>query len=467
MIGWSMSKAPQSSPQPPSSGRAVSNSPASTGASSKPLASVVATSVPDPCFGFEAAHFEVELGNRGFEQLANPTAFRRLEAVANLHRLDGSLVSNLLRSGLPEAVPIGETRRLPFGAHIPTFAGDYEVRFGINRVGDSALPVPIPIAAEPARIEVKNTIFEAFVELINACNFRCTFCPQTVLKREQRPMDFELANKILKDLADMGHHHPIRVHLLGEPLLYPKFFEFVDAAHDLGQRISLATNGSRFSQKNIDGLLRTGLDEMVISLNTPEEELYNEQRGTRVPYEEYISGVTDMVSALVRHGGPPRTRINVLYDVERSEDPEEQARVRRIANEWIQVVREVSGRKLPDAEEVVHLDPTGTTLMDLYDGIQLQWTIYHNWGEGAAAKEHFCEFPWKHLGILVDGQATACCVDTEGEIQLGNVYEQSVEEIWNGPVLGRLREGFLRGEAVEPRCQRCDVRHDSKAYFPQ
>ena len=442
-------------------------SPTSRGAGSEPLASVMPSRTPHRCFGFEAADFEVEVRNLRFEPLADPRALGHLRAVANLHRADGSLVRNLLTAPLPEPIPIGEFRRIPFGLNIPTFAGDYELRYGIQAVTEGSVPRPVPIATEPAKVLVKNTIFEAFVELINACNFRCTFCPQTILQRKQRPMDFELATKIVKDLTDMEHHHPIRVHLLGEPLLYPRFFDFVDMAHDHGQRISLATNGSRFDQRNIEGLLRTRLDEMVISLNTPEEELYNEQRGTRVPYEEYIGGVTDMVAALVRHGGPPKTRINILYDVERADDPEEQGRVRRIANEWISVVREVSGRQLPDAEETVYLDPSGTTLMDLYDGLQLQWTIYHNWGEGAANDEHFCEFPWKHLGILVDGHATACCVDTEGEISLGNAREQTVEEIWNGPELNRLREGFLKGEAVEPRCQRCDVRHDKRAYFPE
>jgi hypothetical protein len=37
--------------------------------------------------------------------------------------------------------------------------------------------------------------------------------------------------------------------------------------HDHGQTILLAANGLRFQAKNIDGIFRTRLDRMVISLN--------------------------------------------------------------------------------------------------------------------------------------------------------------------------------------------------------
>ena len=85
---------------------------------------------------------------------------------------------------------------------------------------------------------------------------------------------------------------------------------------------------------------------------------------------------------------------------------------------------------------------------------------YHEWGEGRSGTDHFCSYPWRQLAILVDGQATACCVDAEGEICLGNANEQTVEEIWEGPVLSRMRRAFWNDlRAVEPRCVRCPIRH--------
>jgi len=421
---------------------------------------------PEAAWAFEPASFGLEVRNVALPELASAEGLQKVLATADLHRADGSFVRTLARRPFPRPVAVGAVDAFDVTLDVKTFAGDYEVRWGIHRANGAGL-APLPVAATPARLRVKNTIFEAFVELINACNFRCSFCPQTTLQREQKPMPFELATKIVRELAEMGHHHPIRCHLLGEPLLYPRFFDFVDATHGMGQRLLMATNGSRFQEKNVEGIFRSRLDEMVISLNTPEEELYNRQRGTRVPYAEYIAGITRMVSELVRRGPPPATRINILYERARNGDPEEAARVRRIANDWIRVVREVSGRSLPDAEDAVHLDPLRTALLPLCEGLELQWTAYHNWGEGGPPAAHFCVFPWKQLAVLVDGQATTCCVDAEGEIRLGDANVQTIEEIWNGPKLEALREGFLREKAIHPRCKRCDVRHDIEEYFPE
>jgi radical SAM protein with 4Fe4S-binding SPASM domain len=426
-------------------------------------ARIVVRGAPAYVWSYDTQEFEVEVENDRLPELAAPDASHRVVAEVDLHRTDGTWLRRVASRPLPEPVAVGERRRFRPAFDIRAFAGDYELRLALRSV-QSPNPAPLAVGSTPLR--VKNTIHDAFIELINACNFRCTFCPQTTLQRKQRPMDFELATKVVRDLADMGHHYPIRVHLLGEPLLYPRFFDFVDMAHDHGQRICLATNGSRFSKKNIEGIFRSRLDEMVISLNTPEEELYLQQRGSKVSYQAYVAGIEEMVSEIARRGAPPRTRVNVLFEAKKCDSPEELERVRHICDEWIDVARRSTGKDLPPAQAVVHLEPGATTLVELLPGLELQWTAYHNWGEGGGSKEIFCSYPWRQLAILVDGQATACCIDAEGEISLGNARETSVEEIWNGPRLNRLREGFMQGLAAHPRCARCDVRHDKREFFP-
>lgn len=421
--------------------------------------------LPDFVWSFEPQSFDVELSNLDLPELAAPATVG-LKGTADLYRADGTFYRRLTSRPIREPVPVGGTRLMTVGLDIQAFAGDYELRFGLVGNGAQTLEVPLPASNAPAPLKVKNTIFDAFVELVNACNFRCTFCPQTTLKRRQHPMDFDLAVKVVHDLADMGHHYPIRVHHLGEPLLYKRFFDFIEATHEAGQRILLATNGSRFTEPNVAGILRTGLDELVISLNTPEEHLYDAQRGTTVPFSEYLAGIERMVTEIVRQGPPPKTRINVLYDAAKHDDPVQLQKAREVSNLWIDVVRRVSNRDLPPAEEVLTLDPSGTTLLPLCEGLELQWNAYHTWGQGQGPKKHFCSYPWRQLAVLVDGQATACLVDAEGEICLGDARTQSIEEIWNGPELNRIREGFMQFQAVKPRCAKCSIRHDKEQYFP-
>jgi MoaA/NifB/PqqE/SkfB family radical SAM enzyme len=443
---------------------------------------------PERVWGFETVPFPIRVSNRGDLALARQESYAEFVGTVDLHLPDGTFHRRLLETPMPRPVAVGGSETFDANIYVRAFEGNYQVKFGLHRkvkqsttsyaFGGEVLTEPVEIEAEEISLRVKNTIFDAFIELVNACNFRCTFCPQVGLQRKQRPMDFDLAAKVVRDLAEMEHHHPIRVHLMGEPLLYPRFFDFVNYAHGQGQRILLATNGSRFQKDRIEGIFKSRLDEMVVSLNTPDREDYDAQRGTDMPFEQYMAGIEDMVAEIVRRGPPPATRVNVLYDIAKAHEPGEVARVRRIVNHWVSVVRKFGGRELPDAEEVVNLDPRGTTLLKVCQGLELQWTPYHGWGEkersirnhvpsGPSNRDAFCSFPWRQLAVLVDGRTTACCVDAEGEISLGDARTNHIEQIWNGPEMRRIREGFTKSRAFHPKCATCTIRHDKNEFFPE
>jgi len=431
-------------------------------------AAMMLVGCPDKIWGLERTPIVVELHNNAIAELAAGGCGEGYVAEIDLLRTDGSVVGKILSRPVERDVEIGGSVTLELECPFRVFEGEYALRPALRRVSGSEHgqgATDLSVYAKSTPVSITGDIKEAFIELTNVCNFRCTFCPQGDLERESAMMDLDLAKKILGDLADMGHHRPIRLHLLGEPLLYPRMAEFVEAAHAVGQRICIATNGSRFQEERIDMLFETGADELLISLNTPEEEGYLAQRGTNVSFERYMDGIRRFVAELIRRGPPPKTTINFLYDRDRADHPDEQARVQGIANEWIGFVSEISGQSLPRAEDVVELQVGGSAVMQLHDGLSLMWTCYHNWGEGAFGGSHFCSYPWRQLAIMVDGKATACCVDAQGENVIGDATEQTVREIWTGEPIERMRRGFLEGRAVTDRCTRCDIGHCKEDYF--
>jgi len=459
-----MTQRPPDRPGPPAPGCAP------------PVAEMRVLTLPGDLWGFEQTAIECELRNLALPELAAPApGDPGYVGTIDLHHPDGRPAARLETQRINGPLAIGASVRTTVRPWIRVFEGEFDLRFALHRrrvgpAGEERLD-PLPILERPLRVRVLGGIREAFIELTNACNFRCTFCPQVDLKRKLEVMDLDLAVKVVRELAAMGHHEPIRLHLMGEPLLYPRFAEFVRATHALGQTLRLATNGSRFQPQRIAMLFETGLDEIVISLNTPERHLFDAQRGTDMTWEEYLGGVRAYLAELVRRGAPPKTWLNILYDGSKAHDPDELARLRRVVNEWIDFVRGLGGRPLPTAEEVIDLEPYGgyqrsATFLKLLPDLELQWTAYHQWGGVKAPEQHFCVFPWRQLAILVDGKATACCVDSEGEIVLGDARVQSVREIWEGEPLARIRRGFLQGRDVEERCARCEVCHEKEEFFP-
>ena len=67
----------------------------------------------------------------------------------------------------------------------------------------------------------------------------------------------------------------------------------------------------------------------------------------------------------------------------------------------------------------------------------------------------FCYGLRDQVGVLCDGTVVPCCLDHDGDIPLGNLFERELDEILASPRAVAIREGFSRRRAVEELCRRC------------
>ena len=72
--------------------------------------------------------------------------------------------------------------------------------------------------------------------------------------------------------------------------------------------------------------------------------------------------------------------------------------------------------------------------------------------------QQYCEYPWSSMTVMAYGDVVPCTQDYYCEMKLGNVKEQSLEQIWNGTKYNLLREWHLKGNFPEHhKCaNRCD-----------
>lgn len=107
------------------------------------------------------------------------------------------------------------------------------------------------------------------------------------------------------------------------------------------------------------------------------------------------------------------------------------------------------------ASGIVQGDRRGTTLAP---GIYLEFGEKFQWPDLSAPEEEgrrFCYGLRDQVGVLWDGTVVPCCLDHEGDVPLGNLYEASLEEILSGPRAEAIYQGFSQGEAREALCRRC------------
>ena len=66
----------------------------------------------------------------------------------------------------------------------------------------------------------------------------------------------------------------------------------------------------------------------------------------------------------------------------------------------------------------------------------------------------YCPLPWVHLHISTIGEVLPCCISEWGQAPLGNINNNSFDEIWNGEEMRQFRLKMLN-DKPDARCKVC------------
>ena len=67
--------------------------------------------------------------------------------------------------------------------------------------------------------------------------------------------------------------------------------------------------------------------------------------------------------------------------------------------------------------------------------------------------KYFCMLPWTHIHAYPNGDAYPCCL-ADHKHPIGNMREQSIEELWNNDAMKKLRSNMLKG-TFSKQCVKC------------
>ncbi len=271
---------------------------------------------------------------------------------------------------------------------------------------------------------------KVYLEISNVCNLHCAFCPGT--KRQTRVMDAEEFSLIVKQLVPYTDY--LYFHLMGEPLCHPKLGRFLSIAHAEGFRVILTTNGTLLQRQQELLLSAAGLYKINISLHA------FEANDLSIPFAEYLDrcfafgkaaeGEKLVIYRLWNQGGADARNTEILA-----------AMKRYFPKPWAADWR---GARIGERVYIDYGEKFDWPSLDAAEG-----------GEAIG-----CYGLRDQIGVLADGTVVPCCLDHDGDIALGNLFSQSLEEILASPRAKAIYDGFSEDKAVEPLCRRCGYARD-------
>lgn len=264
-----------------------------------------------------------------------------------------------------------------------------------------------------------------YVEISNLCNLHCNFCPGTKRPgRRMNPDEFYLLLSKLRPYTDYLYFH-----IMGEPLCHPDLSVFLRLAGEAGFKVILTTNGTLLSGQQQTLLASPALHKINISLHA------FEANDLQVPFQQYLAncfhfgtaanGQKLVVYRLWNQGGADKRNQEILTRM-----------AAFFPEPW---VKERQGTRIAHRTYLEYGDKFDWPDLSASDG----------------NPPTFCYGLRDQLGVLCDGTVVPCCLDHEGDLALGNLFAQSMEEILHSPRALSIYNGFREKTAIEPLCRRC------------
>jgi radical SAM protein with 4Fe4S-binding SPASM domain len=258
------------------------------------------------------------------------------------------------------------------------------------------------------------------IEPTNACPMKCIMCPRQYMTRKIGFMDLKLFMDIINQLEYTSY---IGLELFGDALLHPKIDKMVNYMHDKGIVSQISANPVSLTDAAIDKIVNSKLDILLLSLDGIDDVSYKKYRGPNADYNLAVKQIYKLLSK--KKGNYPYITIRMINM------PGLGKHYSKYKSMW--------SLKGVDQVSLGSFHTYGNTVK----------------GGNARINNNICYSPWKGVSITWDGKVVPCCYDYDNECVLGDLNIQTLDQIWNGTKMQKLREECISGTFSNSLCSRC------------
>jgi len=255
------------------------------------------------------------------------------------------------------------------------------------------------------------------------------------MKRNRGTASYNVINKVIREAAPKSAS--MCPFLYEEPMINPRLPNILA---NIKQNNSLCqtavySNMGNVPDETVKAIIDYGLlDELHISFYGPTTELYTKWQ-------------------------PPLDRAKTVANIQKFYNYRQQAgKSKPKITLHILNVPEILAEKQGYVDVIHYVDESALVQFDTFHGAIPDFGGDQTALLGQPSPRVPCQRLWTGLNVHWDGSVVSCCIDFDDEYVLGNVKEQSLEEIWNGVKFRQLRELHASGQWDKvAMCRNCRV----------
>lgn len=268
---------------------------------------------------------------------------------------------------------------------------------------------------------MKKRFKKIYVEITNICNLNCSFCSEDIKKKKEMTVDeFKTIISKIKDYTDY-----IYLHVKGEPLIHSKLDDILTICDLNNINVNITTNGTLLKDKYNILSNHKCIRQINVSLHSENNK------------EDYFKEVFDTCKLL-------STKMFINYRLWTLSD-------NKLNKESTIIVDKIK-KYYGISTDIVDKKIDNNTFIDFNN--LFVWPD-ESLGLNINAK---CYGLINQLGILVDGTVIPCCLDSNGVINLGNIFIEDLDQILNTSFVKDIIKGFKENKSNCKLCKNCNFR---------
>ncbi len=267
-----------------------------------------------------------------------------------------------------------------------------------------------------------------YIEITNICNLNCKFCPDT--KRIKKNMSLEEFTKIVYKIKN--YTNLVYLHVKGEPLLNENLPLFLEVLENNNILCNITTNGILLNDK-VDIINKSkAVRQVNISLHSA---IQND-----LDLNKYMDNILNSVDKL--NNKIISLRLWNLSDIKDNDLNDN-------------IINKLSTHyKIDNLKEKLKENASIKVKNNIYINQDKEF-IWPDIKGKEINEQGRCLALKDQIAILVDGTVVPCCLDNNGDIPLGNIFSESLEEILNKDSTKKIRNGFENKKLVCKLCKTC------------